>query len=85
MPMTLVQENTKGGSLKVHLIHIDCTGSVFSPSYVVALEACRENNLKQTSFLSLRFVSITIVAVFCSQIICQKSATVSGLGPEKES
>ena len=34
-----------------------------------------------TSFLSFRFVSITMVAHFCSQIILQKSFTVSCLGP----
>lgn len=36
-----------------------------------------------TSFLSFRFVSMTMVAHFCSQIILQKSFTVSCLGPER--
>lgn len=34
-----------------------------------------------TSFLSFRFVNMTMVADFCSQIILQKSLTVSCLGP----
>lgn len=34
-----------------------------------------------TSFLSFRLVTMTIVAVFCSQIILQKSFTVSSFGP----
>ena len=36
-----------------------------------------------TSFLSLRFVTMTMVAVFCSQIILQKSFNVSSFGPER--
>lgn len=36
---------------------------------------------KLTSFLSFRFVNMTMVADFCSQIILQKSLTVSCLGP----
>lgn len=34
-----------------------------------------------TSFLSFRFVSMTMVVDFCSQTILQKSLTVSCLGP----
>lgn len=40
------------------------------------------NLLERTSFLSFRLVTMTIVAVFCSQIILQKSFTVSSFGPE---
>ena len=39
--------------------------------------------IAHTSFLSFRLVTMTIVAVFCSQIIRQKSFTVSSLGPER--
>lgn len=35
-----------------------------------------------TSFLSFRLVTMTMVAVFCSQIILQKSFTVSSFGPK---
>lgn len=34
-----------------------------------------------TSFLSFKFVNMTITADFCSHIILQKSLTVSCLGP----
>lgn len=37
--------------------------------------------VRRTSFRSFRLVSITMVAVFCSQIMRQKSATVSSFGP----
>lgn len=39
-------------------------------------------NFQLTSFLSFRLVTITMVAVFCSQIILQKSFTVSSFGPK---
>lgn len=37
--------------------------------------------LELTSFLSFKFVNMTMVADFCSQTILQKSLTVSCLGP----
>lgn len=48
-------------------------------------EAARDSSVGQkaglTSVLSFRFVNMTMVADFCSQIILQKSFTVSCLGP----
>lgn len=42
----------------------------------------RLTNVPLTSFLSFRLVTMTMVAVFCSQIILQKSFTVSSFGPK---
>jgi hypothetical protein len=39
-------------------------------------------SFRLTSFLSFRLVTMTIVAVFCSHIILQKSFTVSSFGPK---
>lgn len=46
--------------------------------------ATKQNRRVSTSFLSFRLVSITMVAVFCSHTIRQKSATVSSFGPWRE-
>lgn len=69
-----------------HWCLIDRVGSPYNKPYLLASEKQRkEKILQQTSFRSFRFVSITIVAAFCSHIIRQKSATVSSFGPEAES
>lgn len=70
MLLTLGHENTKEG-LHWSLIDLMC----------VAFSIKSADKSEHTSFLSFRFVSMTIVAVFCSQIIRQKSASVSSFGP----
>lgn len=71
------QGATKGGQLRLKNrapAETHCWSCLYKrPSYLI---------FPLTSFLSFRLVTITMVAVFCSQIILQKSFTVSSFGPK---